>query len=83
MISIIVPCSHMARIASDAEPHIKEDCIITIIAIEDAITDIIALLVLILFCTPKLNKEKRKGRGCAVCEKYYTSLTACPGGVNS
>lgn len=42
MISIIVPCSHMARIDGGAELHIKEDCIITIITIEDAITDIIA-----------------------------------------
>ena len=60
MISIIVPCSHMARIDSGAELHIKEDYIITIITIEDAITDIIALLVLILLCTlPKA--EQRNG----------------------
>lgn len=80
MISIIVPCSHMARIYSGAELHIKEVSIITIIAIEDAITDIISLLVLILFCTP--NKEKRNGRGCSVCENY-TYLTARPGGGDS
>lgn len=41
----------MAHIDSGAEVHIKEDSIITIITIEDAITDIIALLALILFCT--------------------------------
>lgn len=70
MISIIVQCSHMACIDSGVELHIKEGCIITIITIEDAITDIIALLVLILFCTLKLNKEKRKERGCAVREHY-------------
>lgn len=51
IISIIVPCSHMACIDSGAELHIKEDSIITVITIEDAITDIIALLVLILFCS--------------------------------
>lgn len=44
-------CSHMAHIDSGAELHIKEDSIITVITIEDAITDIIALLVLILFST--------------------------------
>lgn len=67
MISIIVPCSHMARIDSGAELHIKEDGIITIITIEDAITDIIALLVLILFHTltrAEQRKEKRKRLSC-------------------
>lgn len=57
----------MARIDSGAALHIKEDCIITIIAIEDAITDIIALLVLILFCTftkAEQRKEKRKRLCC-------------------
>lgn len=67
MISIIVPCSHMACIESGAELHIKEGSIITIMTIEDAITDIIAILVLIFFCTPKLDKEKRNGGGlCSV-----------------
>lgn len=51
----------MARIDSGAELH-KEDCVIAIITIEDAITDIIASLVLILFCT--LTKAaQRKGKG--------------------
>lgn len=77
----------MARIDSGAELHIKEDSIITIITIEDAITDIIALLVLILFCTLskawQKKKKERKERGCTLREQYYTSLTACPAGVNS
>lgn len=51
MISIIVPCSHMAHIDSRAEQHIKEDFIIAIIASEDAIRHIIMLLLLILFST--------------------------------
>lgn len=50
----------MARIDGAAEPHIKEDGVITIITIEDAIRDIIALLVLILFCT--LTKAEQKQR---------------------
>lgn len=50
----------MARIESGAELHIKEGSIITIMTIEDAITDIIAILVLIFFCTPKLDEEKKK-----------------------
>lgn len=70
MISIIVPCSHMARIDSGVDLHIKEDCIITIITIEDAITDIIALLMLILFCTLPKADQREKGRGFAVCEHY-------------
>lgn len=41
----------MARIDSGAEQHIKEDSVITVITAEDAITDIIALLVLNLFRT--------------------------------
>lgn len=67
MISIIVQCSHMACIDSGVELHIKEGCIITVITIEDAITDIIALLVLILFCTlakAEQSKEKRKRLCC-------------------
>lgn len=65
MISIIVPCSHMARI-DRVELHIKEDYIITIITIEDAITDIIALLVLILFCT-LTEAEQREEKGNGLC----------------
>lgn len=86
MISIIVLCSHMARIDGGAGLHIKEDSIITIITIEDAITDIIALLVLILFCTLSKAQQKKRGkreRGRAVCEQHYTFLTACRSGVNS
>lgn len=62
MIGIIVPRSHMARIHGAAAPCIKEDCVITAITIEDAITHIIALLVLILFCALSL-KEGREGKG--------------------
>lgn len=62
MISIIVPCSHMACIDNGAEVHIKEDSIITIITIEDAIIDIIALLVLILFCTLTEFETKKHGK---------------------
>lgn len=80
MISIIVPCSHMARIDSGVELHIKEDCIITIITIEDAITDIIALLVLTLSCTLTKAEQREKEE---VVLYYYTFLTACLGGVNS
>lgn len=67
MISIIVSCSHMACIDGGAELHIKEDSVITIITIEDAITGIIALLVLILFCTLTIaahRKERRIGVCC-------------------
>lgn len=60
MISIIVPRPHMARIDSEAELHIKEDSIITIITIEDAITDIIAILVLILFFTLTKTEQRKK-----------------------
>lgn len=60
IIRIIVPCSHMACIDSGAELHIKEDSIITVITIEDAIIDIIALLVLVLFCS-LIKAERRKG----------------------
>lgn len=79
MISIIVPCSHMARIDSEAELHIKEDFIITIITVEDAITDIIAL-VLILFCTLTKAAQRKEKREELVLffEQCYTSLTACP-----
>lgn len=59
----------MARIHTAAAQRIKEDCVITVITIEDAITHIIALLVLILFFTLKGGSE---GRGCAVRERYYT-----------
>ena len=44
--------SHMDQIEGVAVLHIKVDSIITIIIIEDAITDIIAILVLIWLCTP-------------------------------
>lgn len=54
----------MARIDIRVELHIKEDYIITIITIEDAITDIIALLVLILFCTlTEAEQREEKGKG--------------------
>lgn len=60
MISIIVPCSHMAHIDSRAELHIKEDFIITIIASEDAIRHIIALLLLILFSMRTRVEEREE-----------------------
>lgn len=85
MISIIVPCSHMASIDGRAQLHIKEDCIITLITTKDAITDIIALLLLILFCT--LTKvEQREKEGFVLHANSYSTFflnTACPGGVNS
>lgn len=62
MIGIIVPRSHMARIHAAAATCIKEDCVITVITIEDAITHIIALLVLILFCALPLSLSQRRKR---------------------
>lgn len=47
----------MARIHAAAAQCIKEDCVIAIITIEDAITDIIALLVLILFFALSQRRE--------------------------
>lgn len=50
----------MARIDSGAGVHIKEDCVITVITIEDAITDIIALLVLILLRTLTIAEQRKR-----------------------
>lgn len=50
----------MAGIEGRAQLHIKEDCIITLITTKDAITDIIALLVLILFCTLTKVEQRKK-----------------------
>lgn len=63
MIGIIVPRSHVARIHAAAAQRIKEDCVITVITIEDAITHIIALLVLILFFALSQRSERRE-RSC-------------------
>ena len=62
----------MARIGGGAGLHIKEDSIITVITIEDAITDIIGLLVLILFCT--LTKAGQKKRGKREAELHASSI---------
>lgn len=77
MISIIVPCSHMAHIDSGAEVHIKEDSIITIITIEDAITDIIALLAWILFCTLTEAEQRNVERNRLCCERAALHLFNC------
>lgn len=80
MISIIVPCSHMASVDGGPGLHIKEDSIITIITIEDAITGIIGYLVLNLLCTlTKCEQKRRTEGGCCVCvceretEREYNS----------
>lgn len=68
----------MAGIEGRAQLHIKEDCVITLIATKDAITDIIALLLLILFCT--LSKvEGRKSCFCflAACEQLQYNILKC------
>lgn len=82
MIGIIVPHSHMACIHAAAAQRIKEDCVITVITIEDAITHIIALLVLIFFFLLFL-KGGSEGRGHVVRVRYYTFffLTALLGAV--
>lgn len=49
----------MAGIEGRAQLHIKEEFLITLITTKDAITDIIALLLLILFCT--LSKVEQRG----------------------
>lgn len=75
MISIIVRCSHMAGIEGRARLHIKEDCVITLITTKDAITDIIALLLLILFCTlTKVEQRKKEELGffCLHVNSYST-----------
>lgn len=50
----------MAGIEGRAQLHIKEDCVITLITTKDAITDIIALLLLILFCTLTKVEQRKK-----------------------
>lgn len=50
----------MAHIDSGAEPHIKEDAVTTIITSEDAITDIIPLIVVLLHGTYMMGKKKKK-----------------------
>lgn len=72
----------MACIDSRAELHIKEDSIITIIAIEDAITDIIALLALVLlYSLTEFETKKQWMEGCAVCDLCLHYAGAA--GVNS
>lgn len=67
----------MAHIDSGAEVHIKEDSIITIITIEDAITDIIALLALILFCTLTEAEQRNMERERSFCARATLHFFNC------
>lgn len=69
----------MAGAEGRAQLHIKEDCVITLITTKDAITDIIALLLLILFCA--LSKVEQRGKEelffLSACEQLQYNILKC------